>query len=459
VNINSMKKLETEILIFIDRYNLISDGEKILLGLSGGPDSVFALHFFMKYKNRLKIELACIHFNHMLRGKESDDDENFVRELCKSNEIELHVMNLDVKKYSSENNYSIEEAARHLRYREFNSMMKKTGSSKIVTAHNSNDNTETILLNSIKGTGLSGYSGIPVKRDYVIRPFLSVTKKKIIEYLDNSNYKYCIDSSNYLEDFQRNYLRINIIPEIENNLNPSLHKSVLTTSLNLSSALEYLNILVEKVVGQSIIADENFVDLDLNHSELDNEYLLGEVLKKICSNHLNIEFNRKLFDQVLELKNGQVGKQCDLENNWYVIKERECIRFNHSLIVADDRQMILRAGEIVEMNGVRIGCEYLESDFEAELQDDETEIISADKLDDIFILRKWKSGDKFQPLGMKGTKKISDFLTEQKVPSSDKNNYLVLTNNETIVWVVGLRISEKFKLTEKTKKAMKLWMK
>jgi len=454
-----MKKLETEILNFIDRYKLISDGEKILLGLSGGPDSVFALNFFIKYKNRLKIELASIHFNHMLRGEESDNDEKFVKELCKSNDIELHVMNLDVKKYSRENNYSIEEAARYLRYHEFNSMMKKTGCSKIVTAHNCNDNTETILLNSIKGTGLSGYSGIPVKRDNVIRPFLSVTKNEIIEYLDNNNFKYCKDSSNYSEDFQRNYLRINIIPEIENNLNPSLHKCVLNTSLNLQSAMKYLNGLIEKILLQSLITGENFVDLDLNHAEMDNEYLLGEVLKNICSNHLKIEFNRKLFVQVLELKNGQVGKQFDLENNWQAIKERGSIRFCHTSKVSEDQEMILRAGEMVEMNGVRIGCENLESDFEAEMQDDESEIISADKLDDIFILRKWKSGDYFQPLGMKGTKKISDFLTEQKVPSSDRNNYLVLTNNETIVWVVGLRISDKFKLTDKTKKAIKLWIK
>lgn len=454
-----MKKLETEILYFIDRYNLISEGEKILLGLSGGPDSVFALHFFMKYKNRLKIELACIHFNHMLRGKESDNEEKFVRELCKSNGIELHVMNLDVKKYSRENNYSIEEAARHLRYREFNSIMKKTGSSKIVTAHNSNDNTETVLLNTIKGTGLSGYSGIPVKRDYVIRPFLSVTKNEILDYMDNNNFEYCKDSSNYSDNFQRNYLRNNIIPEIENNLNPSLHKSVLNTSLNLQSASDYLNVLIEKIVQQSIITGEKFVELDLNYAELDNEYLFGEVLKKICSNHLKIEFNRKLFDQMLDLKNGQVGKQFDLEKTWLAIKERGSIRFSHTSTVEDDQEVILKAGESVEMHGIRIGCENLGSDFKSEPRDQETEIISADKLDDIFILRKWKSGDKFQPLGMKGTKKISDFLTEQKVPAHDKNNFLVLTNNETIVWVVGLRISDKFKLTEKTKKAIKLWMK
>jgi tRNA(Ile)-lysidine synthase len=451
--------LETEILHFIDQYELIEAGDKLLLGLSGGPDSVFAFNFLLKYKKRLKTELICIHVNHMLRGQESDNDEKFVRDLCNRRGIELHVCNFDTKKYSSENDYSIEEAARKIRYNEYYSMRLKTGCSKIVTAHICNDNTETVFLNTIKGTGLSGFSGIPVKRDNIIRPFLAATKNGILEYLDTQNIEYRKDSSNYSADFQRNYLRINIIPELENNLNPSLHNSILNTSLNLQAALSYLNMLVDNIWKESVVEGEDSVDLLLEDSELNNEYIFGEVIKKICSDYLKIEFNRKLFDQLSFLMNVQTGRNLDLENGWQAVRERKSIRFFRENRIAGDSQAALKPGEDVVLNGVRVGCEFLEGNFEMPGRDNNAEIISADKLDDIFILRRWKSGDKFQPLGMKGNKKLSDFLTEQKVPSSDKNKILVLTNNETIVWVVGLRINEKFKYTKKTKKVLKLWTK
>ena len=459
MHLNSKKKLETEILNFIDRYELIGDGDKLLLALSGGPDSVFAFHFLLKYQERFKLQLACIHINHMLRGKESDDDEKFVRALCKSRGIELHVRGSDTRKYSKENGYSIEEAARRLRYSEFYAIRLKTGFNKIVTAHNCNDNTETIFINTIKGTGLSGFSGIPVERDNIIRPFLAVTKKEILDFLDSRNIDYRKDSSNYSTDFQRNYLRINIIPELEHNINPSLHSTILNTSLNLQAALKYLNLLVDTIMNKSVIGRKDGVELMIDQSELEHEYLFGEVVKKICTEYLKIEFNKKLFDQIYSLKSVQTGRHLDLENGWQAIRERGSLRFYRDNKIAGDNEVAFKPGEVAVLGGVRVGCEFIDGDLDWPDKDKNTEIISADKLGDIFILRKWKSGDKFQPLGMKGNKKLSDFLTEQKVPASDKNNILVLTNSETIVWVVGLRISEKFKYTEKTKKVIKLWTK
>jgi tRNA(Ile)-lysidine synthase len=459
VHLNSKKKLETEILNFIDRYKLIEYGDKLLLGLSGGPDSVFAFHFLLKYQRRFKLELACIHVNHLLRGQESDEDEKFVGELCKSRGIKLYLRTSDTKQYSREKNYSIEEAARILRYSEFSSVRQKTGCNKIVTAHNCNDNTETVFMNTINGTGLSGFSGIPVKRGHIIRPFLPAVKNEILEFLESQNIGYRKDSSNYSSDFQRNYLRINIIPELENHLNPSLQKSILNTSLNLQTAVNYLNGIVDSIMKKSVIERKNGIELLPDNSELDNEYLFGEVIKKISSEYLNIEFNRKLADQILSLKSAQTGRHLDLEKGWQVIRERDSLRFYRDNKITGESEVTLKPGEVADLCGVKVGCEYIDGDPELTESNNNTEIISADKLDDIFILRKWKNGDKFQPLGMKGRKKVSDFLTEQKVPASDKNNILVLTNNETIVWVVGLRISEKFKFTGKSKKVIKLWTK
>jgi len=172
-----MKNIEQSVLKFINDKNLIQKDDRILIALSGGPDSVFLLHFLLKYKRKLRITLGALHVNHRLRGKEADLDEEFCRNLCGKLEIIFYSVKKNVKEYTVKNKLSVEEAGRIIRYRELEKAASAQNYSKIATAHNCDDNVETVLLNLIKGTGLKGISGIPVSRGKIIRPVLCLTKE------------------------------------------------------------------------------------------------------------------------------------------------------------------------------------------------------------------------------------------------------------------------------------------
>nr|MDA3860721.1 tRNA lysidine(34) synthetase TilS [Melioribacteraceae bacterium] len=193
--------IEQNIFCFIKSHNLVQKGDKLLIAFSGGADSFFALQFFYKFKSKFGVELSALHINHSLRGNESDNDELFCKSVCENLDIQFTSLKIDVKKTAKRNKESIEEAARNIRYTELQKHAKEISAAKIVTAHNLNDNTETILLNLFRGAGLSGASGIPVKRENIIRPLLSTSKEDIIKYLETNNFKFRTDSSNFENDF------------------------------------------------------------------------------------------------------------------------------------------------------------------------------------------------------------------------------------------------------------------
>jgi len=225
-----LKKTEQKVLKFIDSKRLINKGDKILVALSGGPDSVFLLHFLIKYKKRFQIKIGAIHINHRLRGTHSKKDWEFCEKLCKKNRIEFYSKTKNVKSFASKNKLSVEEAGREIRYLEFKNTARKFGYNKIATAHNSGDNAETILLNLFKGTGIDGISGIPIERGNIVRPILCLKKEDIIIYLYKSGINYRTDKSNLSNDYERNFIRNNILPLVKENLNPNVEDNIFNSS-------------------------------------------------------------------------------------------------------------------------------------------------------------------------------------------------------------------------------------
>ncbi|MDZ7765030.1 MAG: tRNA lysidine(34) synthetase TilS [Melioribacteraceae bacterium] len=209
-----MKKTEEKVIRFVEKHKLIEQNNKLLIGLSGGPDSVFALYFFNKFSKRFKINLSVVHINHLIRGEDSDKDEDFSKKLCDKLSVEYISENVDVKKIKKKSKKSLEEIAREERYRIYQEQAEKLGADKIVTAHNQDDNTETVLLNLIKGTGIKGLTGIPIKRSNIIRPLLCLSKKEITDYLKSNKINYRIDRTNLENDYDRNFIRNKIIPQL-----------------------------------------------------------------------------------------------------------------------------------------------------------------------------------------------------------------------------------------------------
>jgi tRNA(Ile)-lysidine synthase len=329
---------------------------------------------------------------------------------------------------------------------------------KIVTAHNQSDNTETILINLFTGTGLSGLTGIPVVRDNIIRPLMCLSKKEILDYLINKNIPFRTDSSNLTDDFKRNFLRNRILPELKNKLNPQLDEALFRTSKNFEGSLYLIQKLVNHITAEYITHNSGSVNISLLLTDMFDGEIPGEILRFVFKTYLKIEFEYDDYLKINSLIEKQKGKIIQLRDEFIAVREDESIRVEKK-IQSSDEQKDLKIGGTITLNGLTIGIEQINNaDVEFGVSKG-IEYISSDKIKGKFLLRKWADGDKFQPLGMKQFKTISDFLTDCKIPSSRKKEQFVLINRNLIVWVVGLRMDERFKVNSKTKKILKLWMK
>ncbi|MGE5846721.1 MAG: tRNA lysidine(34) synthetase TilS [Ignavibacteria bacterium] len=453
-----MKKLEQKVLKFIDEKNLIGKNDKILVGLSGGPDSVLLLHILMKYSKKFRIKLGAIHINHMLRGNEADSDEQFCRDLAGRLNIDFFSVRKNAVQFAKKYKQSLEEAGRKIRYDIFESYRKKYNYDKIATAHNCSDNAETVLLNLIKGTGMKGISGIPERRDNIIRPVLVLTKEEILEYLKKENIPYRTDMTNLNTDYDRNFIRHKIIPEIKKRMNPSLEY----TLFNSSEIFRNYSGLIERLASENYSGIVHFKDEILHFNikrveALDIE-LRGEIFKSAVERNFSQQIAFNDFKKFSVLLNKQAGSLQNFSGHLSAVKERDEILILKSPGQGKFNPVKIKEGEKISTDDRVLSIMRYKNSVELN-KDKLTEFISGDNLSGVFILRTWQPGDRFYPLGLKGSKKVSDFLNEQKIPSFLKRNQLVLTNKNRIVWVLGLRLDDRFKILKKTKKVLQLCLK
>jgi tRNA(Ile)-lysidine synthase len=451
------KTVEQKALKFIDENHLIGKGDKVLVALSGGADSVFLLSFLLKFKNRFKIEVAAFHMNHKLRGKVAVADEKFCTEFCSKNKIELARISKNVKAYAKKMKLSVEEAGRDVRYVELNKAVKKMQCSKIATAHNSSDNVETILLNFVKGTGIKGLIGIPVRRENIIRPILCLSAEEIRKYLKENKIPFCMDESNLDSDFERNFLRNEIIPKLKQRLNPRLEEKISNTSKIISEIDLFIDEHIEKIRKEVVNSDGKV--LRINSQKISNvdKSLLSILLKKEIENKFDSELSSDNIHSLLDLLVSQSGRSINLKENIIAIKERSELVIRKGAASRNEKSTYkIKVGQKLNINGKVISVKEVKRKMFKFSPDKSIEYISGDGPGNIFQIRKWKEGEKFQPIGMKGTKKISDFLSDEKASSINKKDNLVLTIGNKIVWVIGLRIDDSFKITSETKKILKL---
>jgi tRNA(Ile)-lysidine synthase len=453
-----MKSTEQKAIKFISENNLIQDGDRVLVALSGGPDSVFLLHFIIKFSKKFKIKIGGAHINHKLRGNNSDRDEIFCEAICNELSIPFYSIQKDVKSFAKKNKLSIEVAARKVRYDFFNNVSSENYYNKIITAHNANDNVETVLLNLIKGAGLKGISGIPVKRKNIVRPILCLSKKEILDYLEENQFEYRIDESNLTNDYERNFLRNEIIPLLEKQINPALTKSVLNTSLILQSLAGEIDEKSENF--KSKIKIENKISIKfpikiLNDNAVLNSYFVKQALDDCFDSKIESSDIKKIFSLV----NKQSGKSEELSARLIALKERNEIIIKKKTINKRSELQKIKIGDEVNIRGKIISISNVNKDKIKFNNSKNLEYISADNIKNDFTLRSWKLGDKFLPIGMKGTKKVSDYLNDVKINSFEKENQLILENKGKIVWIVGRRLDERYRVTSNTKKVLQLCQK
>lgn len=451
------KTIEQKAINFIDENLLIEKGDKILVALSGGADSVFLLYFLKKFSKRYKVQLSAFHLNHKLRGDAALDDAKFCVGFCKRNKIELISISKDVKTYAKKNKISVEEAGRELRYTELNKAAKKMKCNKIATAHNASDNVETILLNLFKGTGLKGLTGIPVKRVNIIRPILCLSSDEIRKYLKQNEIKFRVDKSNLSNDYERNFLRNEIIPQIKAKLNPKLEEKINSTSAIISEINSYIDKQIDEIKKKYVVFDGKHLRIDSKHISKLEKAFLNIFLKSVIEKSFAIELNSDNIFSLNDLIKGQTGRTIQLKEDIIALKEREeLVIGKKSYNKSENFVHKLKIGDKLKIDGQTISIVKVNRKMFKLTKNKSVEFISGDGLSNNFEIRKWKKGDKFHPFGMKGTKKISDFLTDEKTPSLQKKDQLLLTNDGKIVWVVGLRIDERFIVKPGSKNILKL---
>jgi tRNA(Ile)-lysidine synthase len=453
-----MKRTEEKVIKFINEKKLLQKGDSVLVALSGGADSVFLLYFLYKFAKMYRIKLASIHINHKLRGVEADEDEQFCKTFSEKLNIPFHSVKKDVKYFAKKNKISIEEAGREIRYKEFFKLAKKYSYSKIATAHHSSDNTETVFLNLIKGAGLKGIAGIPASRGNIIRPILSTSKHEILAYLKKNKISFRTDVSNESNKYERNFLRNQILPLIKEKLNPSLDDTIFNSSEIIKNYLKYISHEVDKIKKKGVKQDADKLLISVRELESADEAIQAGAVISSIEQYFNLTIEYAAVKSILGLLNKQTGRTITLPGEFKAIRERENIIIFASQKPENIEIIKISQGEEKKLNGKKISIRRVSSAGKIGADRNE-EFISGDNLKPDFIIRRWKAGDRFIPFGSKGSKKISDFLNEQKIPSHKKSEQLLLINDSRIVWVIGLRLDNRFKIEDSTKYIMHLCLK
>lgn len=430
---------------FIHKENLIPNNTKVIVGLSGGMDSMVLLDILIL----LGYSCTAAHCNFHLRGEESDRDENFVKKWCKSIDIPFTSINFDTKQYAVDRKISIEMAARELRYNWFETLRRHHQADFIAVAHHKDDSVETVLLNLIRGTGIKGLTGISPKNGYIVRPLLGISRSEIEKYISERDIPYVTDSTNNEDLYLRNALRLNVLPILEK-LNPSVKDTIYRTSKNVTEAEKVYSDSIQKAIKKAF--NDNKIDINVLKHTASPRSVLFELLTPY-------NFTPSTIEDISESINSISGKIFFSERGSYsenkkyrLIKDRNFFLFEEVKEKCEEDETYSIEEGIREINSpINLKIKELRAPVEIKYNRHFL-YVDAEKIKYPLKLRKWRTGDWFIPFGMRGRKKLSDYFTDRKFSLKDKDDAWILTSSEDIVWIVGERNDDRFRITEDTKK-------
>jgi tRNA(Ile)-lysidine synthase len=425
---------------YISDNNLFSQGELILLGVSGGIDSMTLADLFRKSG----FNFGIAHCNFKLRGEESDADELFVGNYARKHDIPFHAISFDTKLHAKNNGISVQMAARDLRYDWFRKLMSEYAYTKIAVAHHADDNIETFFLNLARGTGLNGLCGMPVKNNDIIRPLFFAARQEISNYALKNNIDYREDSTNAVDKYARNMVRLNIIPQLER-----INKAFKQTMFSNIEYLRLIQFFVENEIKK--------ISHDICFFKLGVQYININKLKSIPYINLflyyilkDYGFKNDIINKIATSLDAASGKQFKSHSHT-IVKDRDYLIVAQNPDENNLTQYIITVDD-TDMNfPIPLSFEIIKN--AATLQIDKSANCAQfdfDKLAFPLILRKWRHGDSFIPYGMKGRKKLSNFFSDNKYSLIDKERQWILTSGNEIIWIVGRRIDNRFKIDHHT---------
>lgn len=428
----------TQVNEYISHHNLLTKQSKVLVGLSGGPDSMALIHIL------IQLGYNCIagHCNFHLRGENSNSDAAFVNRWCAENDIPLFTIDFDTESYATSKKISIEMAARELRYDWFEKIRLEQNATSIGIAHHKDDSVETILINLIRGTGIKGLTGIPITNKYVVRPLLDVSRSEIMEYLSLNEVPYVIDNTNEEEIYTRNTLRLKVLPTLEK-INPSVKNSIVTTANNLKEVEKIYDAYIQYAIAT--VLQDNLIDIVKLQQTYSHQSVLFEILSPLG-------FTPSVIEDIANNLDSIPGK-IYLANSYRLLKDREHLVISKHNPTGDEVKEYLiypdTVNSVLPIN-IKIESENYTPDFK--IQKNRSILhVDSDKLNFPLVLRKWRKADWFVPFGMKGKKKLSDFFTDNKFTLFEKEETWILISGDDIVWIVNHRADNRFKVNSTTK--------
>ncbi len=454
------KRLADEVKDTIIKHSMISRGDNILVGLSGGADSVCLLTTLLNLRDYWGIEISAAYIDHGLRLEEIPSEVHFCEKLCGERNINFTVRTIDPKSYAANEGINKQEAARELRYKALQDIAAETGANKIALAHNADDQAETLLMHLIRGSGPAGLSGIPPVRSRIIRPLIETERKEIEEFLSEFNISYMTDSSNQKDDYLRNRIRHFIIPAFKN-INRDFLQAVLRTTNIIRDEERYFDLLVTKTLMKLISRkSDSSIELFLGPLEYMDTVLLRRVLRRSLAETKKLRGLGldHIEDLIKLIKSGRSGNRIYLPHSIRAIKGYATLTLTSEKPERLTEYIINEPGEIIlKEASLVLRLSISEKNPDNDLGDGKRfACLDADKLSFPLEIRPRKTGDFFYPLGFGKRKKIQDFFVDKKIPREERDIVPLLINNNAIAWVIGYRVDDRFKVDDNTNRVMRL---
>ncbi|MBI3008991.1 MAG: tRNA lysidine(34) synthetase TilS [Candidatus Omnitrophica bacterium] len=446
---------------------MLKEGEKILIGISGGPDSVCLFHILRELKPFYRLRLHLVHFNHKLRGRESDKDAEFVRRLASSYKVPVTIKSLDIRRLAKEKKISVEDAARQARYEFFIRISKWTNSKKIATAHTKDDQAETVLMRLLRGSGATGLSGIPPVRTQdgcvIIRPLLDCRKREILKFLKEEGLPYRIDASNLKTEYLRNSIRLRLIPYLER-YNPQIKETLANSGEILSTISDYIQKSGKLGLKSCAVFDRGEIALSQRrlkryHPAIQYE-IVRQALERLKGNSASIAYSRWMEIKELMGKRGSRARVF-LPDNLQVSKEYDSLiarrsikqdKLSFSLLpLPVPGKKVLPGFNLTVASGIITLKEFKKSH-----KNKQTAFFDYAKIKSPLGVRFRETGDRIVPLGMKGSKKLHDLFVDEKIPLNERDKIPLVISGSDIIWVCGVRQSEQAKVIPHTQEVLKL---
>ncbi|TES91421.1 MAG: tRNA lysidine(34) synthetase TilS [Candidatus Cloacimonadota bacterium] len=456
-----VEEIEKKVLNYIEKNGLIEEGEKILVAVSGGPDSIFLLYLLNLYKSELKIELVCCHINHNLREEASEKDERFVKDFSQKMDIPLIAKSVNVSSYKKDKHLSLEDAARRLRLKTLEKSADERDAQKIALGHTADDSIETFFLNLLRGAGRRGLLGIQPMRGRFIHPLLCLSKREILFYLKEKNIDYRIDVTNWNRQYRRNFIRRELVPLIEERLNRGVKTNISQLIEVLRDEEEILSREVKKVVKKIFMETEENLLIEREAFRRLKPGIQRRVIMR-CFEGMTKSDARLNFKEIESLRTAISGTSSGLRFSYYgttffvgsdaVLVQNKNISSEKS---KNEKVFLDIPGKVLFQNRYYITASVLRS-LNGNIDDPDCAYFDLEAIHPPLVLRTRENGDKFKPFGMNQEKKVKNFLIDEKIPFWERDEIPLISDANGILWIVGLRRAEVARVREKTKRILKL---